>query len=365
MIVFSDQEQTINPTDDAKDIFALCRKFRFGELHFKQDDKTGLQAIVAIHSTTMGPSLGGCRFKHYDSSHDALLDVMNLSQSMSYKSALCGMPLGGGKAVILKPQGEFDRHALMSAFGEFVDSLGGQYITAMDSGSTEEDMNTIAQKTDYVASHSQPGGISGDPAFYTALGVYNGIKASVRFRLQRESLDGLHIALQGVGNVGYQMAKMLHADGARLSVSDIDVSRVQRCVDEFGAAAVDGSQILTLDCDVVAPCALGHVLTEHVISDLKAKVIAGCANNQLADYSLGKLLERHEICYAPDFVINSGGVIYAGGIHYGYDEQQTRDKIAQIGDRLNQIFIRSAQEHRGTAAIAVSMARELLANNHA
>src|SRR5210317_226105 len=303
---------------------------------FCRDEATGLCAIIAIHSTALGPAAGGTRLWTYASDDDALYDVLRLSQGMSYKNAMAGLKFGGGKAVIMKMPGFDGSDALFERFGEFVDTLGGDYITAEDVGMSEEIMATIARKTRHVSGLPlQSGKAGGDPSPKTAYGLCCGIRSAVKVGLGREGLDGVRVAVQGVGNVGYHLCKLLHAAGATLLVSDLDETRVDRVCGEFGAERVSSAEILHADADVLAPCALGAVLHEESIPRIRARIIAGGANNQLRSPEDGQRLADAGILYAPDYVINAGGIINVACEYFGdVDDAGVTDLVAQIGPRL-------------------------------
>jgi leucine dehydrogenase len=316
-----------------------------------------MRAIIAIHNTKLGPALGGCRFIEYDHSTSAVLDALRLARGMSYKSALAGLPLGGGKAVIIKPKNTFDRDAYFHAFGNFVQDLGGRYITAMDSGTELSDMAIIAEHTSYVASLAKD---DGDPARATALGILRGIQAAVAFQKKQDHLEGLVIAIQGLGHVGLLLAHHVHDLGAKLIVADIDPQRVQKVVTKLGAQAVPSSEIHKVRCDVFSPCALGAIFNEITIPQLQTKIIAGAANNQLADPNHGQLLHDRGILYAPDYVINAGGVIFACGKYFHSSPIKTEQNLNRIGTSLTEIFARSQLENKSTSDIADNIAEELL-----
>ncbi len=328
----------------------------FGDLHFKVDNKTGMKAIVAIHNTKLGPALGGCRFIEYPDTESAIQDAMRLAIGMSAKAALANLPLGGGKAVIIKPSTPYDREAYLRSFGQFVDSLGGRYITALDSGTQLEDMDIIAQHTPYVASRSN----HGDPSPSTALGVFRGIEAAVKFKFNKPSVNGLHIAIQGLGHVGYRLAEHLHKAGAKLTVADINPALVEHATQAFNAQSANIADIHTISCDVFAPCALGGIINDVSISQLQTLIIAGAANNQLAHTYHGQLLHDKGILYATDYVINAGGLIFANAQYSQASDDQMKQQIAGIGHRLTEIFERSAKENQPTSAISDAIARELL-----
>lgn len=330
----------------------------FGELHFKVDHKTGMKAIVAIHNTKLGPALGGCRFIEYPDTATALNDAMRLARGMSYKSALANLKLGGGKAVIIKPKHAYDRTAYLNSFGQFVNDLGGRYVTALDSGTQLKDMDIIAQHTPFIASLSSH---NGDPSPSTATGVLRGIQAAVSFKLNKTNLDGLHIAIQGLGHVGYLLAKHLYKLGARLTVADINPILVEQAANELNATVASTADIHTIACDVFAPCALGAIINDISINQLQTSIIAGAANNQLAHTYHGQQLHDKGILYAPDYVINSGGVIFASGKYLNTSDAIVQQQIDHIQTVLFDIFTRSAQENRPTSIIADTMAQEKLA----
>ncbi|MBA2711247.1 MAG: amino acid dehydrogenase [Tatlockia sp.] len=329
----------------------------FGDLHFKVDNETGMKAIVAIHNTNLGPALGGCRFIEYPSISSAIYDAMRLAKGMSYKAASVNLPLGGGKGVIIKPKTPYNREAYLHAFGKFVNELGGRYITALDSGTELKDMDIIAQHTPYIASLSH---YNGDPSPFTAKGVLRGIQAAVEFKLDKQKLEGLHIAIQGLGHVGYALASFLHELGVKLTVADINASAVERAVKAFGAEAVSPDLIHKVPCDVYSPCALGSVINDITITQLQAPIIAGAANNQLAQSYHGELLHEKGILYATDYVINAGGLIYAASKYLHTSEQLVSQQIDGIHTSLLVIFSRAQRENRPTNEIADLMAQEKL-----
>lgn len=328
------------------------------------DAATGLQAIIAVHSTALGPAAGGCRLWSYASDEDALYDVLRLSRGMSYKNAMAGLRFGGGKAVIIKGPDFQPSDALYEKFGDFVDAMNGDYITAEDVGMSVAVMETISRRTKYVSGLTKrEGHAGGDPSPKTAFGVFKGIEAAVRFRLQKDSLDGLTVAVQGVGNVGYYLCRHLHEAGARLLVADIDDARVRRVADEFGAVGVPLAEILYQSADVVAPCALGAVLTEVSIPKLNTPVVAGGANNQLATDADGRRLADAGILYAPDYVINGGGIINVASEYYGdVGEDEVVNRVAAIGPRLTGIFEEAQKSGRPTNEIADAQARRIIAD---
>lgn len=331
----------------------------YGDVHIKNDRKTGLKAIVAIHNLNRGPAIGGCRLKTYETADAALEDALRLGFMMSYKAALSNLPHGGAKAVIIKPKVIKDRRAFFHAFGEFVESLGGRYVTAMDSGTNEQDMDWIAEKTSYVTCTSKLG-MSGDPSPHTALGVRRGIEAAVKFKLNRDNLSGVHVAIQGVGHVGYYLAKELHEQGAKLTICDVNPAVVERCTNEFGARVVSTNDIYAVEADVFAPCALGSVLNLQSIKRLRVPIVAGSANNQLAHQHFGAWLDEHGILYAPDYVINAGGLIFAAAMYDHADFKRANDQVCDIYHILMEIFTRAKQEKMTTVKISEKIALEKL-----
>ena len=331
---------------------------------FCHDANTGLKAIIAIHSTALGPAAGGTRLWSYANDDEALHDALRLSQGMSYKNAMAGLKFGGGKAVIIKSEGFSGADALYERYGEFVDQLNGDYVTAEDVGMSVEIMEKVAKTTKYVAGLAQQGGqAGGDPSPKTSFGIFTGIEAAVRFKLGNESVNGLTVAVQGVGHVGYFLCKYLHEAGAKLIVADIDGERVQRVADEFGARGVGLNELLSQEVDVIAPCALGAILNERSIPQLKAAIIAGGANNQLETPEDGQRLHDAGILYAPDYVINGGGIINVASEYYAdATDEEVFDRIAAIGPRLTDIFKESAATGQPTNVVADAQARKIIAS---
>lgn len=340
-----------------EDFLDYALNHQFGDIHCKVDPVTGMKAIIAIHNTRLGPALGGCRFIEYPNTQTALMDAMRLARGMTYKSALARLPLGGGKSVIIKPSKPFDRDAYFHRFGAFVQELNGRYITALDSGTELADMDIIAEHTAYVASLSAH---HGDPSVATARGVLRGIQAAVRHKLHRDTLDNLHVAIQGLGHVGFLLAGHLTEQGAKITVADINPARVEQAVKAYGAKAVGIDQIHAIPCDVFSPCALGAILHDASIKALQTTIIAGAANNQLAHSYHGDRLLKNNILYAPDYAINAGGVIFAAGKYFGLSESSVNEKVDHIQETLLEIFQRSDAEHRPTSEIADQIAMERL-----
>jgi leucine dehydrogenase len=332
------------------------------EVHFFTDDKCGLKAIIAVHSTHLGPSAGGCRFWHYAQDEEALVDALRLSRGMSYKNAMAGLPLGGGKAVILADEERHKTPDMLHAFGKAIDHLCGRYATAEDVGMSVADMIEVRRTTPHVAGLPNSGkDVGGDPGPHTSLGVFLGIKAAVKHKLGKESLEGLHIALQGAGSVATGVALHACAEGARLSIADVDEAKAQKLADRAGGKAVSADEILSLEADVLSPCALGAIFNEQTIANLKVPVIAGGANNQLATPQDGERLHARGILYAPDYVINAGGIINVCTEYLGDgDATLVRHRIEGIPVRLEQIWSESAQTGRDPASVADAMAQRLI-----
>lgn len=336
-------------------IFEEMARYEYGELHIGRDEATGLQALIAIHDTRLGGSLGGCRFVHYATEEEAIVDALRLAQGMSYKAAIAGLPHGGGKGVILKPQGEFDRDALFQAFGDFIESLGGRYTTAEDSGTTGMDMASIRKRTRHVTGLEDG---AGDPSPYTALGVRRGIEAMARHTLGRASVEGLRVAIQGVGAVGYYLCRELHQLGASLVVADVDSARAERAKNEFGAQVVNADAIFEAPCDIFAPCALGGALDDSTIGRLQCAIVTGGANNQLREPRHGEELLARGIAYAPDYVVNAGGLIAVADEIPGFNRERVVGKVLRIYDTALEIAERAAAESIAPHRVADRMARE-------
>lgn len=327
----------------------------------REDVHTGLRAIIALHSTLLGPAAGGCRHWVYPDAQSALSDALRLSRGMTFKNALADIPFGGGKSVILGRPGKSLSPRQLEVFGEWMNELGGRYVTAEDVGMHVADLRVVARTTPYVSGLGTAG-FGGDPSPFTAQGVLNGIEAAVRARLGADSLEGIRVAVQGLGNVGFHLATLLRQRGAELWVADIAGDRVNRAVKGLGARAMDVAEVLAADVDVVAPCALGGALTRDSVAALKATVVAGAANNQLASDDVGDLLTGRGILYAPDYVINAGGVISVAGEYLGIEDPAwTRSRIDGIAHRLDAIFQRAAASGESTSRIADQMAAERLA----
>ena len=331
-------------------------------IHFFTDNQCGLKAIIAVHSTHLGPAAGGARFWHYAKDEEALVDALRLSRGMSYKNAMAGLPLGGGKSVILANEERTKSTDQLRAFGKEVDQLGGRYITAEDVGMSVTDMIEIARATKFVAGlPNSPGDVGGDPGPHTSLGVFLGIKAAVKWALGKDSLQGLHVALQGAGSVATGVALHACAEGAKLSIADVDEAKARKLADRAGGQVVSADDILSLEADVLSPCALGAIFDETTIPQLKVPVVAGGANNQLATPEDGQRLQARGILYAPDYVINAGGIINVCTEYLGDgDASLVRHRIEGIPVRLEQIWSEGAETGRDPASVADAMAQRLI-----
>jgi leucine dehydrogenase len=332
-------------------------------VHFFRDAASGLSAIIAIHSSKLGPAAGGCRYWTYSKSGEAITDALRLSRGMSYKNAMAGLPMGGGKAVILAEPAGAKTPELLAAFGRAVESLGGRYVTAEDVGISDADMVQISSQTRHVSGLpvSGAGDAGGDPGPFTAMGVYLGVKAAVKRGLKRDDMAGVHVAIQGVGSVGGGLARLLAKDGAKLTLADVNGDRAQTLAAELGGEAVAAESILSIAADVVSPCALGAILTADTIAALRAPIVAGGANNQLATPEDGWRLHARGITYAPDYVINAGGIINVGLEYMGHgDRAEVEKRIAEIPGRLDQIWQESATSAEPSSIVADRMAQRLI-----
>jgi leucine dehydrogenase len=331
-------------------------------IHFVQDAATGLRAIIAIHSTALGPAAGGCRRWQYATDADALTDALRLSRGMSYKNAVAELPFGGGKAVILASGAAPKSPELFRAFGRAVAMLDGRYITAEDVGCSVEDMRFVREVTQYVSGLPQSGtSAGGDPSPWTALGVFLGIEAAAAARLGADSLKGLRVAVQGVGHVGFHLCRFLHEAGAELVVADVNRENLDKARAALPVNELPPTEILYADVDVLAPCALGNILTSVTIPRLKASIIAGAANNQLSTDEDGARLTERGILYAPDYVINAGGIVSVAREYLGNSsEEEVRAEIGRIPERLRKIFEEAAGSGKPTNVVANELARRLV-----
>jgi leucine dehydrogenase len=335
------------------EIFEMMAEHGHEQVVFSHEPMSGYKGIIAIHDTTLGPALGGTRFWNYASDAEAIIDALRLSRGMTYKAAVAGLNLGGGKAVIMGDPRMAQREMLFRAHGRFVDSLKGRYITAEDVGTSVEDMDYVQMETEYVSGVA--GGL-GDPSPITAYGVYRGIKASVKFCYGDDALDGRTVAVQGLGHVGYSLCSYLHEEGAKLIVTDIDTGRVQQVVTDFGAKAVAPDEIYGADAEVFAPCALGAVVDDRTLPKFRFRVVAGAANNQLAEERHGDEIEAKGILYAPDYVINAGGLINVYGELQGWTQERAKRKAGEIYQTLLDLFALAKEQGISTWSAADRLA---------
>ncbi|WP_458354909.1 branched-chain amino acid dehydrogenase [Peribacillus frigoritolerans] len=343
------------------EIFKYLEKYDYEQLLFCQDKQSGLKAIIAIHDTTLGPALGGTRMWTYASEEDAIEDALRLSRGMTYKNAAAGLNLGGGKTVIIGDPRKDKNEEMFRAFGRYIQGLNGRYITAEDVGTTVEDMDLIHEETDYVTGISPAFGSSGNPSPVTAYGVYRGMKAAAKEAFGTDSLEGKVVAVQGVGNVSYNLCRHLHEEGAKLIVTDINKESVARAVESFGATAVNPDEIYGVDCDIYAPCALGAVINDQTINQIRAKVIAGAANNQLKESVHGDQIHEKGIIYAPDYVINAGGVINVADELLGYNRERALKKVETVYDTIERVIEIAKRDKIPTYKAADRMAEERIA----
>ncbi|MDQ0224976.1 branched-chain amino acid dehydrogenase [Metabacillus niabensis] len=343
------------------EIFNYMENFDYEQLVFCQDKQSGLKAIIAIHDTTLGPALGGTRMWMYESEEAAIEDALRLARGMTYKNAVAGLNLGGGKTVIIGDPKKDKNEEMFRAFGRYIQGLNGRYITAEDVGTTVEDMDIIHEETDYVTGISPAFGSSGNPSPVTAYGVYRGMKAAAKEAFGTDSLTNKKVAIQGVGNVAYHLCKYLHEEGVKLIVTDINKEAIQRAVNDFQAEAVEPNEIYSVDSDIFAPCALGAVLNDVTIPQLKASVIAGAANNQLKEPRHGEILHQKGIIYAPDYVINAGGVINVADELYGYNRERALKKVENIYNNIESVIEISKRDQIPTSLAADRLAEERIA----
>jgi leucine dehydrogenase len=327
------------------------------------DPVSGAKGVIVIHSTALGPAAGGCRFWTYDSHDNMMTDASRLARGMSYKNALAGLPFGGGKAVLQVPRGDYDRKALFRAFGETVARLEGRYVTAEDVGTTIADMQAVRESTHFVAGlTSKPGLAGGDPSPWTSLGVFESMRAAARNQLDLD-LKGATVAVQGVGNVGVGLCRLLSEAGACLIVADIDEARAERVAKDFGAKQVGVDEVLQVEADVYAPCALGAVLNDVSIPKLRARLICGGANNQLENAHHGEALRAAGILYAPDYVVNAGGIINVAAEYLGESAKEVEARVRAIAPRLLAILRKADAEDRATNLMADDLARDAIGSS--
>lgn len=340
------------------DTFGTIQKLGHEQLVLCHDPSCGYRGIIAIHDTTLGPALGGTRFWNYASTDEAITDALRLARGMTYKSACAGINLGGGKSVIIGDNKRADREALFRAHGRFIQTLGGRYITAEDVGTSPEDMEFVRLETDHVSGLM---GYSGDPSPVTGYGVYKGMKAAAKWRWGNDSLADRAVAVQGAGKVAYYLCQHLHAEGARIIITDIDADKARRIVTGMGATSVAPDTIYDQPADIYAPCALGATINDDTIPRLKVEIVAGGANNQLAEPRHGDVLEQKGIAYAPDYVINAGGVINVYGELHHWPEQRARKKAGEIYDSIYRIFQIAREERIPTYRAADRLAEQRIA----
>lgn len=325
-------------------VFDRMAECNYEQLVYCQDGQTGLKALIAIHDTTLGPALGGTRMWAYGSEKEAVIDALRLARGMTYKAAVANLPLGGGKGVIIGDPARDKSEGMLKSYGRFVETLGGRYITAEDVGTTQKDMDVISLETAYVTGRDPDRGGSGDPSPFTARGVYYGIKAAVKHYHGKESLQGFRIAVQGAGNVGYNLCRFLAREGARLWVTDINTGALQKVAGELGAVIVSPEEIYDVDCHIFAPCALGAVINDNTVDRLKCDIVAGAANNVLAEERHGYELQRRGIKYMPDYVINAGGLINVAGEYLQYGNDDVEQKLTQIYDTALEVIAVAERE---------------------
>jgi len=349
--------------DMNQSVFELMQSMGHEQVVFCHDPHTGLNAIIAIHNTTLGPALGGTRLWPYQNSDEAIIDALRLSRGMTFKAAISGLNLGGGKAVIMADPSQ-KSEALWRRYGKFVDSLNGKYITAEDVNTAAHDMEYIAMQTEHVTGVPEYMGGSGDPSPFTAYGVYMGMKAAAKKAWGNDSLNGKKIVVQGVGHVGQYLVGRLVKEGAKVFITDINEEKIKQTVsDNPGVEAVNGTRIFDMDMDIYAPCALGATLNTESISKLKAKVVAGAANNQLADEDVhGPMLIEKGILYAPDFLINAGGLINVAAELETYNADRVKGNVEKIYNRTLEIFALSEKEGIHTQAAAMKIAEKRIAD---
>ncbi|BDH62045.1 leucine dehydrogenase [Lysinibacillus sp. PLM2] len=340
------------------EIFKSLENHDYEQLVFCQDRTSGLKAIIAIHDTTLGPALGGIRMWPYETEEQAIEDALRLARGMTYKNACAGLNLGGGKTVIIGNPSKDKNEGMFRALGRYIQSLNGRYIAAEDVGTTVSDMDIIHEETNFITGISPTFGSSGNPSPVTAYGVYLGMKAAAKEAFGIDSLKGRRIAVQGLGNVAYSLCEYLHKEGAVLVVTDINQKAVLRAINEFGAKAVSPEEIYDQEVDIFSPCALGGIINEETIPKFKGKVIAGSANNQLKEPLHGQMIHEAGIIYAPDYVINAGGVINVADELYGYNRERAMKRVETIYDNLCKIFQISKEENIPTYLAADRLAEE-------
>lgn len=342
-------------------IFEKLAEHRYEQLVFCHDKATGLRAIVALHDTTLGPALGGCRMYPYATEEEAIVDVLRLARGMTYKAAASGLNLGGGKSVILGDPSSDKSEELFRSFGRYLETLGGRYIVAEDVGTSTEDMENIRIETSHVVGVDVTHGGSGDPSPFTALGVLQGMRACVEEVFGTASLEGKTVAVQGLGHVGGSLCSLLDREGASLIVTDVNQKAVEQAVVKFGAKAVGPDEILSIPCDIFAPCALGAVINDESLPKLRCSIIAGSANNVLHEARHGQELVERDILYAPDYVINAGGLINVADELEGYNEKRATKRVMRIYDSVKRIIAIAKRDCVPTSVAADTSALERIA----
>ncbi|MGI8775039.1 MAG: Glu/Leu/Phe/Val family dehydrogenase [Actinomycetota bacterium] len=339
-------------------VFELIKGDGYEQIVYCSDDRSGLKAIIAIHSTALGPALGGTRFYDYETEDDALIDVLRLAKGMTFKAAAAGLDLGGGKAVIIGDHTRIKNEELLRSYGRFVETLGGRYITAADVGTVLADMDTVRRETRWVTGCSRTYGGSGDPSPVTAYGVLQGIKACALEVFGDPSLEGRTVAVQGVGKVGYALCGYLKEEGAKVTIGDINLDNLARAISDFGVETVPLEDIHKLEVDIFAPCALGGVVNDETLTEFQCKIIAGAANNQLDRDEHGDKLRGMGILYAPDFVINAGGLINVEDELRGYDRERAMGRVVGIYKAMQLIFQMAREREISTAQAAAEYAED-------
>ena len=342
-------------------VFTKIEQQGHEQVNYFYDPETNLKAIIAIHNTILGPSLGGCRMMPYSSDEDALVDVLRLSKGMTYKAAVAGLKLGGGKSVIIGDPKHDKSSDLLKSFGKFIDGLNGRYITAEDMGMTVDDMAIIKTHTNHVTGTSESLGGSGDPSDFTSYGTFIGIKAAVNFKLKKNNLSGLSIIVQGLGNVGTKLVDYLSKEDMTIYVNDIDSGKVEKCVSKYGAIKVSNEDLYNLDVDIYSPCSIGATINDQTIKQLKCKIVAGAANNVLENYDKhGEMLVKKGILYAPDYVINAGGLINIYNELNDYKREKVYNQVETIYDTLMDIFHQSENNQIATNTISDMIAQKII-----
>ena len=354
----SSPARSVAKKEESTALFALLEEHAHEQVSLVYEPSSGYRGIIAIHDTTLGPALGGTRFWNYATDREALIDCLRLARGMTYKAAVAGLNLGGGKSVIIGDNKIRNREPIFRMHGRHVEALGGRYITAEDVGTSVGDMEFIKAETNHVTGLI---GKSGDPSPVTAFGVYRGIKACAKHRYGDDALKGKTIAVQGCGHVGYYLADLLYKEGAQLVVTDIDAARVKHVVDDFRARAVKPDEIYGVEADIFAPCALGGIINDQTIAQLKCDIVAGAANNQLAEERHGDMLEERQITYAPDYVINAGGLVNVNAELEGWTMERARNKAGEIYDTISMVFDIATEERMPSYKAADRLAERRIA----